>query len=402
MLSTRILYIILLLASFVFVLFYGGTIPYTIFFIFLLLPLASILYTVTIVSRFKYSQETDKKFIVKGDRINYSFTIGNEDYIFYPYLKVSFFGSDTIFSEKFTDFSLSLLPQSTREFKTELYCEYSGSFEIGAGKVVIEDFFGIYRFGYKIPFPLSITVYPRVVPLQNFSLKLDFSSVSLSKALYGNDESTTFRDVRKYSYGDSLKKVHWNLSAKLDEIMVRQFQNTVDSSALIIPDFTKNFFGKYETASAEDKISESAVSIANYCLRKNIPVTTVCYSEKLEEFYADDLSGFGEMYDCISAIRFSREVDYPNITATYTASKSCDTNLVIITADLGYELYDVLHKAVLTGFYTTVIYIDPNNRNEDGNSRTDNVIRNLSKIGGAVYIINRDDEIKSVLEAGPL
>jgi hypothetical protein len=72
----------------------------------------------------QYGQELDKKFVTKGDRINFIFSINNEDFFIYPYIKVSFYGSQTIFENQVHVENFSLTPFSGRNYSFELKCNY--------------------------------------------------------------------------------------------------------------------------------------------------------------------------------------------------------------------------------------------------------------------------------------
>ncbi|MGI6669311.1 MAG: hypothetical protein ACOX4M_08000 [Acetivibrionales bacterium] len=93
--------------------------------------------------RFKYGQELDKKFVTKGDKVNFIFSINNEDFFIYPYMAVSFYGAKTIFENQFQVRKFSLHPFSSRNYAFELQCNYRGSYEIGINSIEIEDFFGL-------------------------------------------------------------------------------------------------------------------------------------------------------------------------------------------------------------------------------------------------------------------
>lgn len=139
---TRILYICLFAAALVFAYFNGGRIPYMFLYTMLLLPAFSVLYTLIIYMRFKLGQDLDKRFVTKGDRVSFLFSINNEDFLLYPYLKVSLYGSDTIFENQYQIRNFSLPPFSGRNYAFELQCNYRGNYEIGIDSVEIEDFSG--------------------------------------------------------------------------------------------------------------------------------------------------------------------------------------------------------------------------------------------------------------------
>lgn len=398
MLSNRLLYIILLILSIVFVYFYGGTVPYMIFYVVIILPIFSFICTLIIFFRFKYHQEIDKKFIIKGDKIHYIFTISNEDYFFYPYLHITFFGSKTIFNEQFKKINLSLLPRMDRTFSFELNCKYSGNYEIGVEKIEIGDFLGIIKFTYKVPFPLSITVYPRIIALERFRLKTDFMSETFSSSQERFEDTGVLKDVRKYIHGDSLKRVHWKLSAKLNEIMIKQFQNTTESSALIIPDFKKNDYTIEQNTIIEDKIMESTIAVIYYCLNNWIPINLICYSKEVTDITAGNPADFADVYNHISQIRFSHTLSLSDILEVYIKNKSVKSNLLLCTSSMDYNLYNVIYYASFSGFNVIVICISPEELTGVKNDVAEAIISDIPRIGAKVYKINIKDDIKSVLE----
>jgi hypothetical protein len=100
MLINRLVYVTFAVLTLIFAFNYGGRVPYTLLYLFLGLPLFSLIYTAIIIQRFKYIQDIDSKFVVKGDHVNFVFSISNEDLIIYPYVKVTFFGEKTIFARQ--------------------------------------------------------------------------------------------------------------------------------------------------------------------------------------------------------------------------------------------------------------------------------------------------------------
>jgi hypothetical protein len=318
--------------------------------------------------------------------------------LFYPYLSVAFFGSRTIFTEQFKKIDLSLKPKQERSFTFELDCRYSGNYEIGVDTIEIEDFFGLFKFKYKVPFPLSIIVYPRVIHLDRFKLKTDFTSESYSAIQSRHEDIGSINDVRKYAFGDNLKKVHWNITAKLGEIMVKQFQSTTESSVIVIPDFMKNNFNIEQNTVIEDKIVESVISVVHYCLNNWMPVNLIACSKEVLDITSTNPAEFSDLYNYISEAGFRHDTNISDITDVYVKNKTKKTNLVVCTANLGYELYNVLYYAVLSGFNVILIYVSPEELTKEKAPEAAEIINDLPRIGAVVYKININDDIKSVLE----
>jgi energy-coupling factor transporter transmembrane protein EcfT len=73
MTRNRLLFAGLFVASVVFLYFYGGKIPYLFFNLLLGMFSISLLYTIFVFFRFKFTQDIDKKLVMKGDKVNFLF-----------------------------------------------------------------------------------------------------------------------------------------------------------------------------------------------------------------------------------------------------------------------------------------------------------------------------------------
>ena len=91
MLRNRLILAAAILATGVFASFYGGNIPYTLFYLTLLLPVISFLYTVYVYLRVKVYQEIENMVLVKGESTGYTFRVANEDFLSYQNLRIRFF-----------------------------------------------------------------------------------------------------------------------------------------------------------------------------------------------------------------------------------------------------------------------------------------------------------------------
>jgi len=396
---SRILYICLFSAALIFAYFNGGKMPYMLLYTVLMLPLVSLAYTLVIYLRFKYGQELDKKFVTKGDKVNFIFSINNEDFFIYPYVRVAFYGAKTIFENQFQEKSFSLNPFSGKNYSFELQCNYRGNYEIGINSVELEDFFGLFRFRYNVFEPKYVTVYPRIVFLEKFMLKTDFMSESHSMLNTRDEDMSTISDVRKYQYGDSLKRIHWKLTAKTTDIMVKKFESTSQTNTIMLLDLHRNPFSTGENIVLEDKLIESIVAVLYYCLHKWIPVNLVYYSGKLVNIHAKNHLMFNEIFELLAKIRFNETVPVKDLLEIFTTNVLKRTNILIFTCNLDYELYNQIYKASNAGYDVSLIYTSPEKFTGFKNPEVENILNSLPEIGVNSYRINIDDDIKEVLES---
>jgi hypothetical protein len=396
--QSRILYLCLFFAALIFIYFYGGKVPYMFFYTIVLLPLVSLFYTTLIYFRFKYGQDTDKKFVTKGDKVNFIFSINNEDFFLYPYIRVTFYGSKTIFANQFQVKNFSLFPFRGKSFGLELQCNYRGNYEIGINSVEIEDFLGLFKFKYNVFEPKYVTVYPRIVSLDRFFLKTDFMSESHSVLNSKNEDMSTIEDIRKYAYGDSLKRIHWKLTARSRNLMVKKFQSTSETSALMILDLHKNSYNNGENIIIEDKVIESIVSVLHYCLYNWIPVNLIYYSGRVINVHAKNHLMFNEIYEMLAKIKFNVDIPVKDLIEVYVNSTISKTNILIFTSNLDYELYNQIYKTSTSGYDVSLIYTSPENLTGVMNQDVDNILSSLPEIGVNTYKLDINDDIKCILE----
>lgn len=83
----------------------------------------------------------------------------------------------------------------------------------------------------------------------------------------GDDPSETY-DIREFRYGDSLRRVHWNLTAKTGNMQVRDFSEPLENSTLVLLDLEKaeNHMSRQEW----DHFLESAASFSYRLLRAGL------------------------------------------------------------------------------------------------------------------------------------
>jgi len=396
--QSRILFICLFASALTFTYFSGGKMPYMLLYTVLMIPVVSVSYTLAIYLRFKYGQDLDKRFVTKGDKVNFIFSINNEDFFIYPYVKIVFYGAKTIFQNQFQVKNFSLKPFSGKNYFFELQCNYRGRYEIGINSIEFEDFFGLFRFRYNVFEPKHVTVYPQIVYLDKFMLKTDFMSESHFMLNNREEDMTTISDVRKYQYGDSLKRIHWKLTAKTQEIMIKKFESTSQVNTIMLLDLHQNFFSAEENIIIEDKLIESIVAVLYFCLNKWIPVNLVFYGDKLVNIHAKNHLMFSEIFELLAKVKFSGSVPVKDLLEIYTYNILKRTNILVFTSNLDYALYNQIYKTVNTGYDLSLIYVSPEKFTGVKNDEVENILRSLPEIGVNCYRINIDDDIKKILE----
>lgn len=389
MIRNRILYSTLLICTLVLCYIKGnmGTslLAYTLIFI----GIISLIHVLWIYTKFTYTQELDKKFMTKGEKVNFCFSACNESKVFYPHLEVEFYGVDSIFTKYFHKKRLYVPENNKKTFTYEIECKYRGYYEIGIHKVYIIDFLGLYRLPYKVLEPKVVTVYPKISHLNNFPVypnEIEESEyIANNRRGIGNLTS----DVREYIYGDTMHKVHWKLSAKKGELMVKNEDSTMQALVNIVLDLKQHDNLEIESRTIlEDKLVECAVAVLYYCLNKNIPVVFSYFKDSLITHRGRDLAHFNSLYEILFKIKFTQHIDFHKVIEMIPTVEQTTHYWVGITSGLTYDFYEQIDQIVANGSSAIVINVGK----EEGI-----IAKALVELGVVYFEVDIEDDLSEVL-----
>ncbi|MDQ2085995.1 DUF58 domain-containing protein [Herbivorax sp. ANBcel31] len=393
--KNRFLYFILFTLPLLFIYLYGGKVPYMFFYTIVVTPVVSIMLTTIAFIRFKYFEELDKISITKGEEFIYNLNICNEDFFLYPYINVSFLTGNIVFDKELQKESFSLGPFAKKTFQFKARPRYRGEHEIGIKSIEFEDFLGIFRLTHKPNSSKIIKVYPRIIELSGVKLKsiLLSESHSIPNNLFEN--SNTISDIRKYMYGDSIKRVHWKLSSKMNELMVKKFDSTSRTNSVLILDLMKMEYPPEQNLLVEDTLIECVVSFVYYLLGNWANVNLLYYKDEYTEVKAQNSLQFQGIYDILAKIKFNQDVEIKDILSMHVQNNSLKkSNILLFTPSLNSDLLDELYKAKLSGFDVTLIHVSPNSAYESDSEEKNNMLKELPEIGVNAYKISVEDDIK--------
>lgn len=155
----------------------------------------------------------------------------------------------------------------------------SGNYSIQLKKIRIYDFTGLFYIHKKAGDGCRIQVFPKMREIgvqltervKNFSEDADV----FDEHKPGNDYSELFQ-TRPYQKGDKFRQVHWKLSAKMDELLVREGRKPKACPVIFLLDYCQGNQKRAEDANAFLVIM---ASIAFSIMDQGCPYYVVWYSE---------------------------------------------------------------------------------------------------------------------------
>jgi len=121
--------------------------------------------------------------------------------------------------------------------------------------------------------------------------KIEIRTKALSQQIFSGQYHSafkglgmTFREVRQYDYGDDVRFIDWNVTARFHQPYVKIFEEERELTVMLLIDVSaSNLFGT-RTATKADLITELAAVLSFSAIHNNDKVGVIFFSDKVEKF----------------------------------------------------------------------------------------------------------------------
>lgn len=304
MLKNWVIYYVCLLATLVFALLFPGRTSSAFFYTLLALPVVSLASVLLMLAGFQYEQSLERTTAVKGDSVAYRLTLRNKNLMTLHSLRANFRGNHAIYANEFRDRAISVPPFSAVSVDIPIPCKYRGAYDVGLRQIRLSDYLGLFSFKQDVAQLGTVTVYPRILPVSGFPAMAGDADDMGSQSAKGQQSAESISDIRKYSNGDRLRSIHWKLSAKKEELMVKNFEQATGSAAELVIDGSRITGSAEDMAELSDRLVECAVSLAWHFVTRSIPVTVWLCAKRMESHPVRNANEFDGIYQKLSEANF--------------------------------------------------------------------------------------------------
>ncbi|WP_088339849.1 DUF58 domain-containing protein [Robiginitalea sediminis] len=121
--------------------------------------------------------------------------------------------------------------------------------------------------------------------------KIEIKTRRLSDHIFGGEYHSTFKgrgmtfsEVRQYQYGDDVRAIDWNVTARYNEPFVKVFEEERELTMMLLVDVSgSEFFGTVEQFKRE-VLTEISATLAFSALQNNDKVGLILFSDEVELF----------------------------------------------------------------------------------------------------------------------
>ena len=240
----------------------------------------------------------------------------------------------------------------TQRLSYRFVTNHVGVFTPGVTSYIVEDVFGFFsshRLPDEPPEDLMVLPLPFEVETLQFSPG-DTGMETLSKA---REDPTSPADVRSYQPGDPLKKIHWKLSMRKRELMVRRFEEPAMPDALVLLDCAPPSLPAQprpqDKAFLQDALCETAASVVMRQMRVDHPVRLPLLGTRPIEF--DKSMGAPALLEELARLDFSQTERFERVLLLETRRMRRTGATVIITSRLNSTVVDMIIRIRRMGPY---------------------------------------------------
>ena len=165
--------------------------------------------------------------------------------------------------------------------------------------------FGIVKFHKSIETEaVEILVFPKVVELSRIPTPVVADATTWGEVLIpqqgGRDE---FAAVREYRHGDELSRIHWPVSARYQNLVVKEYEQTDRPAMLVVLDGHQRFnVGQGHRSTFEYAVTIAA-SMIRFASREGVQCFLVSHTDHLHELTIEAYCGdFHTLYEALARL----------------------------------------------------------------------------------------------------
>ena len=121
--------------------------------------------------------------------------------------------------------------------------------------------------------------------------KIEIKTRRLSDHVFGGEYHSTFKgrgmtfsEVRKYQFGDDVRNIDWNVTARYNEPFVKVFEEERELTMMLMADISGSEFFGTDTQFKNEIVTEIAATLAFSAMQNNDKIGLILFSDEIELF----------------------------------------------------------------------------------------------------------------------
>ena len=254
---------------------------------------------------------------------------------------------------------VALVGAQSRNWKIETYLNRRGLFHTGQVRVISQDPFGLFTLSRSFLQAQDYLVVPATEPLPDLHPKLAGLPSDSRTTRHWDQVTTDVSSVREYAYGDSYRRIHWPYTARMNSLMVKEFDMGVSAENWVVLDMQEGVhYGE-----PPDNTEELAVTVAASLIRRmfelSMPVGLAA-NGGLDYLFRPDSSpeSLGRLMETLAAVKAQGRTSIERFLYELRPNLSRYNTLMLITPSWDTSWVPALSALRHQGVNVAAVLID--------------------------------------------
>jgi uncharacterized protein (DUF58 family) len=255
---------------------------------------------------------------------------------------------------------LALVRDQSRTWRIETYLARRGVYQTGQIEVVSQDPFGLFRLRRRFLDAQSYTVFPATQPLPDLHPQFAGLPTGSRYTRRADHITTDTASVREYIEGDSFRRIHWPYTARMNTLMVKEFDVGLSTEAWVVLDMERSIHVGESLDNTEELGVTVAASIAGRLLELSLPVGLAADGDQTHILGPDSSPEQHErLLEVLARVRALGRIPLESFIYELQPHLSHFNTLIIITPSLRTEWLPAVNQLRHRGIKVVVVFIDP-------------------------------------------
>lgn len=291
---------------------------------------------------------------------------------------------------------MAFVKDQSRTWKIETYLTRRGLFHTGQVEVVSQDPFGLFRLKRHFLQSQGYMVVPATQPLPDLNPRLAGLPSDSRTTRHWDNITTDVSSVREYAPGDSFRRIHWPYTAKMNSLMVKDFDMGISAEAWVVLDMQQGVHFGEPPDNTEEMGVTVAASLINRLVELSLPVGLAMDGNNNYIFRPDSSpEHLGRLMETLAEVKAVGITSIERFLYDLRPNLSRFNTLTLITPSSYNDWIPALTALKRQGVNVSVVLIDP--KSFGSASTIQAAMEALFQNDIATFLVSRGQELNQAL-----
>ena len=294
---------------------------------------------------------------------------------------------------------IGLVKEQSRSWRIETYLSRRGAFTVGQVEVTSQDPFGMFRLKRRFLEPKEYIVLPAAEPLPNLDPRLANLPADSRVNRRTNNITPDTSTVREYSYGDSYRRIHWPYTARMNTLMVKEFDMGISAESWVLLDMYRSSHVSLDDAENTEELAVTiAASLIGRLTELSMSVGLAANGQQMYIQRPDSSPAqAGRLMEALATVRALGNVTLERFIYDLRPHLTRFNTLTVITPSRRTEWIAALSNVRRQGVSVAAIYIDP--VEFGASAAVESPVEFLANNEIATYVVKRGQALDEALRS---